>query len=300
LAERRNQKVDTVGGRSARPGRARQVNAQKQMAAIDRFGSAKGGFADARLRFREAQAAVDSAARAMKKGEGDARALQRAYEAAQQTVSRAAAAFERQKTAVLQAKHGLEQLGIPTSRAAAAQDKLRAAVERTNLALEKQPGRLRRAAATVGRNAADAAGTGLMFLAGPGILHATKEAAKSGAEIQSELVKMRNAGIPETDIQRASRESGDLTARYTNVRRSDALERFKELRSIMQDPEEAHTLLPLAVQATSALNAVDRSGESAQGRGAAAVAAGAAGSRRPKVNIEFPATMLTYCLPLTA
>ena len=196
----------------------------------------------------------------MKKGEGDARSLQRAYETTQQAVTRAAAAFERQKTAVLQAKHGLEQMGIPASRAAAAQDKLRAAVDRTNAALERQPSKLRRAMGAAGR----AAGNGMMF-AGPGILHMTKEAAKSGAEIQSEMVKMRAAGIPEADIQRASRESGDLTAKYTNVKRSDALERFKELRSIMLNPEEAHELLPLAVQATSAMNAVDRTGESAKG-----------------------------------
>jgi hypothetical protein len=234
--------------------------AQQQMAAIDRFGTARGGFADARTRFMDTKAAVERAAQAMKRGEGDARSLQHAYDTAQQAVTRAAAAFERQKSAVLQAKHGLEQLGIPTNRAAAAQDRLREAVDRTNAALEKQPSKFRRAMNAAGRGAAN----GLM-LAGPGILHMTKEAAKSGAEIQSEIVKMRAAGIPESDIARASGEAGDLTAKYANVKRADALERFKELRSIMLNPEEAHDLLPLAVQATSALNAIDRTGESAKG-----------------------------------
>src|ERR1700722_10973937 len=51
------------------------ARAQEQMAAIDRFGATKGGFADARTRFREAQSAVERAARAMKAGEGDARGL---------------------------------------------------------------------------------------------------------------------------------------------------------------------------------------------------------------------------------
>jgi hypothetical protein len=137
---------------------------------------------------------------------------------------------------------------------------LRASVDRANAALERQPGIARRAMSAAGRGAAN----GLM-LAGPGILHATKEGVKAGAEIQSEIVRMRAAGIPEADIARASRESGDLTAKYTNVRRADALERFKELRSIMLHPEEAHEMLPLAVQATSALNAVDRTGEMAKG-----------------------------------
>ncbi|MDA9510925.1 hypothetical protein XI09_40980 [Bradyrhizobium sp. CCBAU 11386] len=232
------------------------------MAAIDRFGSARGGFADARTRFREAQIAVDAAARAMKKGEGDARSLQRAYESAQGAVSRAAQAFERQKVAVLQAKSGLEQLGIPANRAAAAQNALRAAVDRTNAALERQPGLARRALGAAGRGAANAA-----MLAGPGILHGTKEAAKSGAEIQSELVKMRAAGIPEADIKRAAAEAPHLTSKYTNVKTADALERFKELRSIVLHPEEAHELLPTAVAANSVLNAMDRSGEAGQGLG---------------------------------
>lgn len=236
------------------------ARAQQQMAAIDRFGSARGGFADARTRFMETKAAVEKAAAAMKRGEGDARALQRAYETAQAAVSRASAAFERQKVAVLQAKHGLEQLGIPASRAAAAQDKLRAAVDRTNAALEKQPGIMRRAMAGAGRAAGNAA-----MLAGPGLLHGTKDAAKAGAEIQSEIVKMRAAGIPESDIAHAREAASGLTSKYTNVKASDALERFKELRSIVLHPDEAHELLPTAVQANSALNAMDKSGEAGRG-----------------------------------
>lgn len=236
------------------------ARAQQQMAAIDRFGSAKGGFADARTRFREAQVAVEKAAQAMKRGEGDAKALQRAYETAQAAVSRASAAFERQKVAVLQAKSGLEQMGIPINRAAAAQDKLRASVDRANAALERQPGIMRRALRATGRGAANAA-----MLAGPGLLHGTKEAVKSGAEIQSEIVKMRVAGIPESDIAAARAASSSLTAKYTNVKTADALERFKELRSIVLHPEEAHELLPTAVAANSALNAMDKSGEAGSG-----------------------------------
>ncbi|WP_198031768.1 hypothetical protein [Bradyrhizobium sp. Ec3.3] len=236
--------------------------AQQQMAAIDRFGSARGGFADAREKFRATQVAVDSAARAMKAGVGNAAALQRAYDSAQAAVSRASAAFERQKTAVLQAKHGLEQLGIPANRAAATQDKLRAAVDRTNAALERQPGLARRSAAAVGRGIGN-----VLPFAGPAILHGTKEAVKAGAEIQSEKVRMRAAGIPEADINRVTSEAPHLTAKYTNVKTSDALERFKELRSIVLHPDEAHELLPTAVAANSALNAMDKSGEAGHGLG---------------------------------
>jgi len=132
-------------------------------------------------------------------------------------------------------------------------------------AAAREPGMMRRAAGAVGRGAANG-----MALAGPGILHGNYEAAKSGAEMQSEIVKMRAAGIPQADIDRAWAESGSLTAKYTNVKRADALERFKELRSIILHPEEAHELLPAMVQAASAMNAIDRSGEMAGGLGYAA------------------------------
>src|SRR6185312_15414129 len=141
-----------------------------------------------------------------------------------------------------------------------AQNQLRAAVERTNAALERQPSMMRRAASAAGDVASN-----MFALAGPGILAGTKGAYKAGAEIQSEMVKMRAAGIPEADISRAMRESGDLTARYTNVKRVEALERFKELRSIVLHPEEAHDLLPAFIATNSAMNAVDRSGEMAKG-----------------------------------
>ncbi|MGY4472848.1 hypothetical protein [Bradyrhizobium sp. USDA 3364] len=43
--------------------------------------------------------------------------------------------------------------------------------------------------------------------------------------------------------------------------------RFKELRSIVLHPEEAHELLPTAIKANSAVNALDRSGHMAEGLG---------------------------------
>jgi len=157
-------------------------------------------------------------------------------------------------------------LGVPIGGAIAHQDRLRAAVDRANAALERQPGRVSKAAMSAARGIGRGAAALLPF-AGPAILHGTKEAAKSGAEIQSEVVKMRAAGIPEDDIQRALGETAHLMPRYTNVRRSDALERYKELRSILLHPEEAHELLPTAIKANAAVNALDRSGHMAEGLG---------------------------------
>lgn len=52
---------------------------------------------------------------------------------------------------------------------------------------------------------------------------------------------------------------------YTNVKRSSALERYKELRTILLKPEEAHTLLPTTIQAASAMNALDPTGHLSEG-----------------------------------
>jgi len=122
------------------------TRAQSQMAAIDRFATAKGGFSDARAKFREAQLGVEAAAKAMKRGESDAAALARSYEKAQQAASRTAAALDKQRGAFVNAKRGLEEFGIPVNRAVAQQDKLRAAVERTNAALDRQAARSERSA----------------------------------------------------------------------------------------------------------------------------------------------------------
>ncbi|RXG93035.1 phage tail tape measure protein [Bradyrhizobium zhanjiangense] len=116
------------------------------MAAIDRFGAAKGGFADARNKFREAQIGVDAAAKAMKRGEGDAAALARSYEKAQQAASRTAAALDKQRGAFINAKRGLEEFGVPINHAVAQQEKLRVAIERTSAALDRQAAKSERSA----------------------------------------------------------------------------------------------------------------------------------------------------------
>lgn len=112
--------------------------AAKQMAAIDKFGSDRQGFAAARTKFKDAEAGVRAAAAAMKKGEGDAAALERSYRKAVSAVERASRAFEAQKATVLASKNVLDQMGIGASKAAQHQDRLRAAVIATSAAIDKQ------------------------------------------------------------------------------------------------------------------------------------------------------------------
>lgn len=233
---------------------------QKEMAAIDKYSSAGAGFAKARENYRRAVADVEAAANAMRKGEGDAKKLARAYEQAQRAASDAARAFEREKRSAIDAKRGLDELGISGGRIVEQQQRLAAAVDRANAAMERQESRASRLRAKIG----EVAGV-LGMVAGPGILHGTREAVKSGASVQSRVTQMRAAGIPESEIKTQLGTSADLAAKYTNVGRADILERYKELRSVLLHPEEAAELIEPTIRTNAALNALDTSGHMAEG-----------------------------------
>lgn len=98
------------------------------------------------------------------------------------------------------------------------------------------------------------------YLLGPGVLMGTKIAAKSGADIQAEIVKYKAAGIPDDETARTKKQAYDLHGRFPNVGVADILERYKELRSVVLHPDEAPGLLPTIVQAQAALKALDKSG----------------------------------------
>jgi hypothetical protein len=232
---------------------------QKEMAAIDKYTVAGKGFAAARENFNKAQIAVQNAAKAMREGQGDATKLEAAYRRAQSAVQSASRAFEAQKGAAIAAKRGLDQLGIAGGRIVAEQQRIAASVDRASAAMDRQA-RKGRILGAIGRSAGTAG-----MIAGPGILRATRDAVASGAQIQSEIVKLRAAGIPEADIQHEVDQSASLSAKYTNVKRSDILERYKELRSVLLHPDEATHLLEPTIRANSALNALDRSGHMAEG-----------------------------------
>jgi hypothetical protein len=239
------------------------ASVQKQIEAISSYQKAKTDFLPAQVKLRAAQAEAARVAAVMKTiSAPDQRAMASEQRRVAQAVDQATKAYERQKSIVLGARHALTEMGIPIDKMVQHQDRLRQAVERTNAALERQPSRARTAAAAVGRGAGN-----ILPFAGPAILHGAKEAVKGGAEIESERVRMRAAGIPEADIKRAFDESAELGVKYPNVKRADVLERFKELRSILLHPEEAHELLDPTIRAASAIKAVDRSGHMASGLG---------------------------------
>jgi hypothetical protein len=232
-----------------------------QVTALEKFNAAKIGFVGARENFRKAQTAVEAAARAMQNAQGPVRELEANYKRAQSAVQAASRAFEAQKSAVLGAKRSLAEAGIPLSRITAEQTRLAAAVNKANAALDRQLARRGRGGAGGVSNFS----SNILPFAGPAVLQGTKNMVLSGAQLQSEVVKMRAAGIPEADIQRELGKSAEYAQQFPNVRRRDTLERYKELRSVLLHPEEASTLLPTVVKANSALNSLDKTGHMAEG-----------------------------------
>ena len=71
--------------------------------------------------------------------------------------------------------------------------------------------------------------TNVAPFAGPAILAATKHAAAQGADMQSEIVKLENAGVGEAERKSAVAQSAQLASQFTNVHRSAILETYKEL-----------------------------------------------------------------------
>lgn len=103
------------------------------------------------------------------------------------------------------------------------------------------------------------------MLAGPGILHGAKSAMHAGADIQSEKVKMKAAGIPQAEIDRAYSQSQGLHRQFPNVTAAQGMERYKELRSVLLHPEETPHMLPSVVQAQAAMRAIDRTKDIGEG-----------------------------------
>ncbi len=108
-------------------------------------------------------------------------------------------------------------------------------------------------------------GSAAVMAAGGGAMHATRESIAAGAEVQAERVRMAAAGIGAPEIEAAQSQAVALVAQYRNIHLAHAMETYKELRSVLLNPKEAPEMLPAAVAAKSAMNAIDKTGEMASG-----------------------------------
>ncbi|MVT69987.1 phage tail tape measure protein [Bradyrhizobium pachyrhizi] len=116
------------------------------MAAIDKFDASRGTFSAARQRYRDAQVAVEAAARAIKATAAPTREMEQNLRRAQAQVRSTAKAFEMQKDAVLSNKRAIQGMGVDIQQAAAHHTRLRKAVEQTSLALDRHEVRAERSA----------------------------------------------------------------------------------------------------------------------------------------------------------
>lgn len=139
---------------------------------------------------------------------------------------------------------GFAKIATDAERAGAATER---AAQRVGTALDKQKQRAEALSQTLkdlGHAAAVGAGV------------ATHFAYEKGAELQHNVVSLRNAGVPENDINRA-REIATATAKTVPaIPVAEGLQIYQEARGSLQHPDEAFELLPMLSQAKSVLEAM--------------------------------------------
>lgn len=212
---RRNAKTaEAVDKMSAALARANQ-----QMSAMEKFNASKIGFVNARQQFREAEVAVQRAARAMAQANGPSKELAANYQRAQKAVTAAAAAFDRQKQAVLSAKHTLEGLGGSARDIAGQQLRLAAAVDKASAAIDRQHRRAARrqniAAGVASVLGAAAIGYRARSFAGKAIVSAAEfdYAARKQRELtEGDISKADQASVLIPQAKRIGQET-----RFTNL-----------------------------------------------------------------------------------
>jgi hypothetical protein len=102
-------------------------------------------------------------------------------------------------------------------------------------------------------------------IVGGSLAHQAWEGAKSGADIQSERVKMKAAGIPDEEIEKSGKQIVDIATRVPGTKISTGLEDYKHLRSVLTHPDEAPALFEDVERSRAAMNASDRTGQMAEG-----------------------------------
>ena len=125
---------------------------------------------------------------------------------------------------------------------AAAADRAAAATKRATEASNAASGSLGSAAKTAG-----------LFATVSAIIEGVKDTVLAGADLQTELVKLQNAGIVGAEWDEAQKQALALSARYPNVGQVEALEEYRAVRSVAGKPEEVPGLMPTVIAAFSAM-----------------------------------------------
>ncbi len=206
---------------------------------------------------------------------------------AEREVTRATEAFKRQGQAVRDARGVLDAAGIPLGKLGTEQTRLKGVIEGTTRALEHQIG-VERQAAEMSAKVAEAekreaaaraqaervaeraahqrqhdidhhgignyvAGAAAGAVSAHGVMSALERALEAGAERQTTIIGMKNAGMGDAEIQRAVDLATRVSRDAPNLDISQILELHKEARSGVSHPEEAFELMPDLARATSVL-----------------------------------------------
>lgn len=197
--------------------------AQSQLRALEKFQSSRTGFSDARTRFNAQKQALEQFARTMRETEAPTKKMEADYKRLQAEVSRSAASFEKSKAAMLDAKHAAESFGSPLAKVASEQGRLRGVIDQTTKSIEHQAQAERKAAAAhlEAEKAAERRAHGIAhhgvgnlvlsaaagYASAHGVMTGIERTMHVGAEYQSELVALRNAGRTPDEIAEMQRAS---------------------------------------------------------------------------------------------
>lgn len=217
----------------------------------------------ASINFKAATQNLNRLKSEMAAAEKPTRALQNAVKAAQAEAKAAKTAFIEQGQAVRSARQEFEAAGTSIKSLAKQEAELRASIEGTTKAMTAQAMAENKRSRT--RATLSHAGNMALMYGGPAMMAGAGSMFHAGSEIQTELVRMRAAGLSPGEINTALIQSQDLQLAFTNVKREAILELSKELRSVLLHPEEVPHMLPTVVNAKSAMDALDSSGELSSG-----------------------------------
>jgi len=262
----------------------------KQLQAVDKLASARGGLDLMQARATEAAVRVEKLTRQLAGVEKPTRAMTSALTTAQAAVTKTTEAVAKQSEAIKRAEGVVSAFGHPIDHVAMMQDKLRRGMDETTGAIERQMLAERKAteAARLGalgdRDRHKAEEARRHVIASRGVVHygvqvaaaavsahsavhGVMEVAKAGADVQHERVEMAKASIGQPEIDAIQARSLELATTYKNITQLQMMELAKEVRSVMTDPKEMMTMLDPLARAKSLLDARDPSGEGSQGLG---------------------------------
>lgn len=212
-------------------GVAKQISVmQDKLSKIQNFNGLRSGLADARTKFRSAQADVERLGKAIAATGNPTRDMTRQFTAAQRAVSSASAAYRAQASAVIAAKNAMTGAGVPVAAMGREQARLKARIDGATAALTRQGQAMRtldREAARsggsmprIGGGGHNGGGHGAGIVVGghaaAGVAHRAVDAA---TDLANAVNQARMSGLSESQIGIATSKAAELSSEFPSVSR---------------------------------------------------------------------------------